>query len=142
MYELGILNMSLVKIDEVYPDYTEYFDGHDIKTFDVYAADDKVGSVKNVLVDEDDGRFRYFIIDTGFWVFGKNILLPVGLAQIDYANKCVFVPKLTKKQVEDLPEFNENLAITDDYEERVRGVYHPFMTTATPCLFHYDPAFY
>ncbi|MFM2064067.1 MAG: hypothetical protein RLZZ507_3738 [Cyanobacteriota bacterium] len=142
--ELGICNMALYKLDEFYPDYkAEDFDGYDIKTFDVYAVDDKVGSVQNVLVDEDDGRFRYFIIDTGFWVFGKKVLLPVGLAEIDYENRRVLVPRLTKGQVEDLPEFSEDLAIDDEYEERVRGVYRPSLaTTATPSTFDYDPATY
>ncbi|MES1026398.1 hypothetical protein ABN584_26215 [Gloeocapsa sp. BRSZ] len=36
--------------------------------------------------------------------------------------------QLTKQQVEDLPEFSEDLAIDNDYEERIRGIYRPFMT--------------
>lgn len=120
--------MTLYKLDEYYPDYqNDVFDGYDIKSFDVYAQDDKVGSVKNMMVD-DDGKFRYFIVDTGFWIFGKNVLLPVGMANIDYEDKRVYAPQLTKQQVEDLPEFSEDMAIDNDYEERVRGVYRPFMT--------------
>jgi len=126
-------NMALYKLDETY--YSNYqndiFDGYDIKKFDVYALDDKVGSVTNVMVDEE-GRFRYFIVDTGFWIFGKNVLLPVGMARIDYDDKRVYVPRLTKQQVEDLPEFTEDLAIDRDYEERVRGVYRPLVATPTP----------
>jgi len=128
--------MALYKLDEYKPNYAqEIFGGHDIKNFDVYADDDRVGSVKNILVDEDDGRFRYFIIDTGFWVFGKNVLLPVGLARLDYKNQHLFVPKLTKEQVENLPEFTEDLAIDNDYEERVRGVYRPLVPLASPGMF-------
>ncbi|WNN89426.1 PRC-barrel domain-containing protein [Gloeocapsopsis dulcis] len=56
-------NMALYKLDEYYPDYqNDIFDGYDIKSFDVYAQDDKVGSVKNIMVDED-GNFRYFIVE-------------------------------------------------------------------------------
>lgn len=123
--------MTLYKLDEHYPDYQDdIFDGYDIKSFDVYAQDDKVGSVKNMMVDED-GSLRYFIVDTGFWIFGKNVLLPVGMANIDYEDKRVHAPQLTKQQVEDLPEFSEELAIDSDYEERVRGVYRPSMTMPT-----------
>lgn len=123
--------MALYKLDEYDPNYqNDIFDGHDIKSFDVYAQDNKVGSVKNMMVDED-GSFRYFIVDTGFWIFGKNVLLPVDMANIDYDNKRVYVPQLTKQQVEDLPEFTEDLAIDRDYEERVRGVYRPYMTMPT-----------
>ncbi|WP_315787962.1 PRC-barrel domain-containing protein [Fischerella sp. JS2] len=123
--------MVLYKLDEYYPNYqNEIFDGYNIKNFDVYAQDNKVGSVTNMMID-DEGYFRYFIVDTGFWVFGKKILLPVGMARINYEDKRVYVPVLTKQQVEDLPEFTEDLATDKDYEERVRGVYRPYMTTPT-----------
>lgn len=53
--------MVLYKLNEYHPNYQdEIFDGYDIKNFDVYAQDDKVGSVKNMMVDED-GNFLYFI---------------------------------------------------------------------------------
>lgn len=128
--------MALYKLDEYNPNYAqEFFGGNDIKNFDVYADDDRVGSVENILVDEDDGRFRYFIIDTGFWVFGKKVLLPVGLARLNYEKQHLFVPGLTKEQVENLPEFTQGLAIDHDYEERVRGVYRPIVPLAMPGMF-------
>ncbi|MDV2994151.1 MAG: hypothetical protein N4J56_003805 [Chroococcidiopsis sp. SAG 2025] len=40
----------------------------------------------------------------------------------------MYAPQLTKQQVEDLPEFSEDMAIDNDYEEQVRGVYRPYMT--------------
>ena len=67
--------MALYKIEEFYPNYREeLFDGDDIKGLDVYAGKtrDKIGSIETALVDEE-GRFRYFVIDTGFWIFGKKI---------------------------------------------------------------------
>lgn len=143
--------MVLYKLDECNPNYTdEIFDGNDIKNFDVYADDNRVGTVVNILVDENDGRFRYFIIDTGFWIFGKQVLLPVGLARLDYDNKHLFVSKLTKEQVKKLPQFSEDLAIDNDYEEQVRGVYRPLVPSlmpgmlGTPALYNYtmEPYFY
>jgi len=124
-------NMALYKLDEYDPNYQEAFDGNDIMDFDVYGqGNDKVGSVKNILVDED-GYLRYFIVDTGFWVFGKKVLLPVGMARIDFDDKRVYAQGLIKQQVEDLPEFTEDLAIDRDYEERVRGVYRPSVAAST-----------
>jgi len=84
-----------------------------------------------MLVDETDGRFRYFIIDTGFWVSVRKYCSLVGLARIDYDDKHVYAERLTKEQVQDLPEFSEDLAINNDYEERVRGVYRPLVATST-----------
>ncbi|WP_026734857.1 PRC-barrel domain-containing protein [Fischerella sp. PCC 9605] len=124
--------MALVKLDTYYPNYKDVLDNIDIKNFDVYGSnDEKVGSVQNILVDEDTGRFRYLIIDTGFWVFGKKVLLPIGIASIDESQRRVTIPGLTKQQVEDLPEFTEDLAIDRDYEESVRSIYRPSISTST-----------
>ncbi len=118
--------MSLCKLDKYYPNYRdETLACFDIKDFDVYAQDELIGYVTDILVDENNGHFRYFVIDTGFWVFILKVLLPVGLAVVDYTHKRLFVPGLTQEQVNNLPEFKEGLAIDNDYEERVRDVYRP-----------------
>ena len=116
--------MALVKIADLYPNYKEdLFGGSDIKNFSVYDyANDKIGSVYDIIVDET-GRFRYLVIDTGFWIFGKKVLLPVGRASIDYSDKRVYASGLTKEQAENLPEYDENMTIDYDYEEKVRMVY-------------------
>jgi len=123
--------MALTKLETYYPDYKDHNNGDDIKSLDVYAQNDKVGSVKDVLVDERDGKFRYLVVDTGFWVLGKKVLLPIGLAQVDYSQRRVNVSGLTKEQVENLPEFTDELKIDQDYEENVRGVYRPMATGST-----------
>lgn len=49
--------MVLYKLDEYYPNYqNDIFDGYDIKSFDVYAQDEKVGSVGMANIDYDDKR--------------------------------------------------------------------------------------
>jgi uncharacterized protein (TIGR02271 family) len=124
--------MALVKISEFYPNYRdELFDGEDIKGLDVYASDgDKIGSVHDILVD-DNGKFRYFVVDTGFWIFGKKVLLPMGRIQIDDKARKIYAVGLTKEQAENLPEFNDLEPIDYDYEDRVRNVYRTPTTTAT-----------
>lgn len=117
--------MALYKLHDFDPSYTDTLEGDDIKGFDVYAdvGDEKLGKVYDVLVDED-GTFRYLILDMGFWVFGKKVLLPIGQARMEYANKRVYA-KLSKQQAESLPEFTDDLKIDYDYEENVRDVYRP-----------------
>lgn len=119
--------MPLVKLQDFYPNYREKgLDADQIKNFDVYAQnDDKVGSIEYILIDDQDGKFRYFVVDTGFWVFGKKVLLPVGLATVSYSDRRVYVKNLTKQQVEDLPNFEDLEKVDYDYEEQVRGTYRP-----------------
>ena len=116
--------MALAKIADLYPNYKEeIFGGQDIKSFSVYDyTNDKIGSVYDVIVDES-GRFRYLVIDTGFWIFGKKVLLPVGRASVDYAQERVYAKGFTKEQAESLPEYDDDMTIDYDYEERVRGTY-------------------
>lgn len=118
--------MVLYKLEEFAPNHQNLFGSDDIKGCDVYADrnDEKIGTVKNILVDEG-GRFRYLVVDIGFWVFGKQVLLPIGRSRIAPESRRIHAVGLTKEQVENLPEFNDSLKIDYDYEEQVRGIYRP-----------------
>ncbi|MGH1396395.1 MAG: DUF2382 domain-containing protein [Trichormus sp.] len=119
--------MALYKLDEFATSYgNAEFDNYDINDFDVYSDinNERVGTVKQILVD-DAGRFRYLVVDTGFWFFGRQVLLPIGRSRIDYNNRRVYAIGLTQEQVENLPDFNNLEEIDYDYEEQVRGVYRP-----------------
>ncbi len=135
--------MPLQKIADFDPNYHQSFEGDDIKGLGVYTdgTDEKVGTVSDVLVDEQ-GHFRYIVVDLGFWIFGKKVLLPVGRSRIDYNTKRVYVVGLTRSQAEQLPEYNERVAPDREYEERVRGVYRtPVSNTtaaATPATYNPD----
>lgn len=122
--------MALYKISDFDTDYRDTFQGNDIKGMGVYteASADKVGTVNDILVDEE-GRFRYLVVDLGFWIFGKKVLLPVGRSRIDYNTDRVYAVGMTREQADNLPEFNEQ-TLDYDYEERVRGVYRTPTTAA------------
>ena len=122
--------MTLLKVADAYPNYKqEIFGGDDIKGYDAYTdRDEKFGSIYDALVDEA-GRFRYLVIDTGFWIFGKKVLVPIGRVKMDYDRHRVYVTGLSKAQAENLPEYNDGMTVDYDYEERVRNIYRP--TTAT-----------
>jgi uncharacterized protein (TIGR02271 family) len=94
------------------------------------STDDKIGTVSDVLVDEE-GHFRYLVVDLGFWIFGKKVLLPIGRSRIDYNTDRVYAIGMTREQAEALPEFNEATRTDYDYEERVRGVYRTPSTGAS-----------
>jgi uncharacterized protein (TIGR02271 family) len=130
--------MALYKLHDFDPNYQDTFEGNDIKGLGVYTegSDEKIGTVNDVLVD-DEGHFRYLVVDLGFWIFGKKVLLPVGRTRIDYGRDRVYAVGMTREQAEDLPEFDERRLEYDD-EERVRDVYRnprystSAVDTATP----------
>lgn len=122
--------MALYRIKDFDPNYRDHFDGHDVKDLDLYSGRERIGSVDDVLVD-DEGRFRYLIVNTGAWIFGKKVLLPIGRARIDYNERRVYADNLSREQVESLPEFTNDMMADYDYEERVRGVYRQPGTVGT-----------
>lgn len=119
--------MALVSLKETYPDYRNTFSDPSLSHLDDYSVyadgDDKVGTVEDGLFDSTTGQFRYLIVDTGVWIFGKKVLLPIGRAQFDNSQKRVYVSGLTKEQVENLPKYDGTNNVDYDYEENVRGVY-------------------
>lgn len=119
--------MALLKIKDFDPNYQEIFGGYDIKGLDVYSelGNEKIGHVEDLMVDEQ-GHFRYFVVDLGFWAIGKKVLLPIERSHADTEGKHLYVIGLTKEQVEELPEFSEKLKINDDRKESIRdSIQHP-----------------
>jgi uncharacterized protein (TIGR02271 family) len=121
--------MPLRKIKDFDPNYRDHFENKDIQGFDLYSGNEKIGFVDHILVD-DDGNFRYLVINTGVWVLGKQVLLPIGRSRIDYNDGRVYVDGLSRAQVESLPAYNENMAVDYDHEEQVRRVYRPTVSTS------------
>ncbi|MBW4565486.1 MAG: DUF2382 domain-containing protein [Mojavia pulchra JT2-VF2] len=115
--------MPLYKLEDFEPNYREVFGGDDVKSLDLYTQGGvRVGSVADALVDQE-GRFRYLVIDSSLDSSSKKILLPIGLAHINYQEKRVYVDGLSKQQVESLPEYQESRIVDEDYEENVRNIY-------------------
>ena len=89
---------GLYKLEDFDPDYQDTFQGNDIKGLGVYTetTNEKIGIISDVLVDEE-GHFRYLVVDLGFWIFGKKVLLPVGRSRIDYNADRVYAIGLTRE---------------------------------------------
>lgn len=121
--------MTLVKLDHYYPDFKDKgLANYDMTNYEVIArGDEKVGSVNSILLDDDTRKIRYLVVDTGFWFFGKKVLLPIALGFIAYMDRHVYVQGLTKEQVEALPEYSEDITINSEYEEKIRQVLRPLV---------------
>ncbi|GAA4183264.1 hypothetical protein GCM10022252_10430 [Streptosporangium oxazolinicum] len=94
----------------------------DLVGFDVEATDGKIGSV-----DEDSNAVgeSYIVVDTGFWIFGKKVVLPAGtITEIDPQERKVHIAR-TKEEIKNAPEFDEATYKEPDYRDRLGGYYGP-----------------
>ena len=124
--------MALLKVKDFDPDYADSFGGEDIKGYDVYTqgTQEKIGTVDDILVDENTGEFRYLVVALGIGTIGKKVLLPVGRSQMKPNEDRVYA-SLTKEQANNLPVLEEEATVDHDYEERLRGAYRPTATASS-----------
>jgi hypothetical protein len=94
----------------------EFFD------YTIRAQDGEIGSVHDILFDDEVWKLRYFVVDTGGWLFGRKVLVPpYAVLEPDRVAKALPV-ELTKEQVKDSPDVAVDPPLTREQEI----VYHDY----------------
>ncbi|MEV6261483.1 PRC-barrel domain-containing protein [Streptomyces sp. NPDC051784] len=98
--------------------------GADLTGYKVEATDGTIGKVDK---HSDEVGSAYLVVDTGVWIFGKDVLLPAGTVKaIDLESHTVHVD-LTKAQIKDSPEFDKHKHADDPgYHAQVGGYYDSY----------------
>ncbi|WP_327417993.1 PRC-barrel domain containing protein [Streptomyces sp. NBC_01233] len=96
--------------------------GADLAGYKVEAIDGDIGRVDKHSYEVGDA---YRVVDTGVWIFGKEVLLPAStVIRIDAAEKKVYVNG-TKEQIKNAPEFHRDKHLGDvDYREALGAYYY------------------
>jgi hypothetical protein len=72
----------------------------------VQAADDDVGHVEDLLVDERTWAIRYLVVDTRNWLPGRNVVIaPSWITSVSWEDSKVHVD-LSRSEVEGAPEYD------------------------------------
>lgn len=102
----------------VYPDPS--WSSMDLGRFSVEATDGSIGKVDEATHEIGSG---YLIVDTGPWIFGKMVMLPVGvISRIVPEEERIWV-NLTKEEIKNAPEFNESMLRDETYRGQI-GTYY------------------
>ena len=94
----------------------------DIRGWEVRGSDgDKIGKVKDLLVDPTQMRARYLDVELGGGLFGsgRRVLLPVGQARLADDDDAVLL-QMSAAQLKDLPEYDGS-TVSRDYETSLRS---------------------
>ncbi|MEU3059638.1 PRC-barrel domain containing protein [Streptomyces subrutilus] len=95
--------------------------GVDLTGFKVEATDGGIGKVDAHSDEVDDA---YLVVDTGGWIFGKEVLLPADtVVSIDPEEEKVFLD-LTRGQVKDAPEFRRDEHLDHPGYHRELGLHY------------------
>ncbi|MFE5593596.1 PRC-barrel domain-containing protein [Streptomyces sp. NPDC056549] len=95
--------------------------GTDLTGWRVEASDGHIGKVDKHSDEVDDA---YLVVDTGVWIFGKEVLIPASaVTRIDLVEHIIHLG-LTKEQVKAAPEFVSDKHLADlQYREEVSRHY-------------------
>ncbi|MEV4491374.1 PRC-barrel domain-containing protein [Micromonospora coxensis] len=92
----------------------------DLVGYRVEATDGRIGSIDEASEDADA---RYLVVDTGPWIFGRRVLLPVGTVErVDHGARVVHVDR-TRDQVKQSPAFDPDDFGDPEYRQQVGSYY-------------------
>jgi len=95
--------------------------------FHIHATDGEIGHVEEFLVDENSWSVKYLVVDTGNWIGGRSVLISSAVVErIDSDEEKVHVA-MTKDQIKDSPEFDENTYRDQSYRNSVGDYYSPMV---------------
>lgn len=95
-----------------------------ITGYNILGTDDGIGHVEDFLFDDKDWAIRYLLVDTrNWWPGGKKVL--VGSRWIDHINwiDSKVQVGLTRDQVKNSPEYDEEHPLDRDYEASLHTHY-------------------
>ncbi|WP_216324764.1 PRC and DUF2382 domain-containing protein [Deinococcus aestuarii] len=80
-----------------------------------YAGGSQIGTVRDVLVDDDYGKIRYLLVDDDNGSLNGALIVPIGYARIE--NDGVYFDSMTGTQLSSLHRYDENEEYVFDVEE-------------------------
>lgn len=122
--------MTIERIWSYAPD-SGHVEGQELTGYTVAATDGTVGHVDR---QADHFGMRHLVVDTGVWVFGRSVLVPVGvMTTVDAASRTIAL-SCTRGEVKAAPRFHTDSETMDRaYLASVGEYYHrlPPRETAT-----------
>ena len=94
-----------------------------MKGFVVRAADGDLGTVDQLYFDDETWAIRYFTVETGGWLGGRQVLIsPFSVLTTEWHARQLVV-SLTKKQVEESPNIDTHKPVSRQYEAEYLSYY-------------------
>lgn len=105
---------------DIYTYRDQSISGLDLIGYSVEATDGSIGKIDDAT---NDVGGSYIVVDTGPWIFGKHVLLPAGVVdRVDQESETVHVT-LTKEEIKNSPEWDEERGVDDSYRAQVGDYY-------------------
>lgn len=120
---------NLRRMSDIKNDYEVADDHEDVMDWDVVGRDGtKIGEVEDMIVDMQAMKVRYLEVELGDDLPGvqddQRVLVPIGMAELDYSNKNVLVSNMDSTMVTSFPAYRGE-PITREYENSLMSSFSP-----------------
>ena len=95
-----------------------------LKIFKITATDGSIGTVTDFLFDDESWTLRWIVVDTGTWLSGRKVLLPVSVLGHPDTSARSFPVRLTMASVKDSPAIDTHKPMSRQHEERMYSYYN------------------
>ena len=89
----------------------------------ILATDGEIGSVRDLIVDDQELKLRYLVIDTGNWLPGKRVVLSTAWISSVVSERETVVMNIEKKRIQEAPGYKPDADFTREYETRLYDYY-------------------
>ncbi len=94
-----------------------------LKGYALSSIDGDIGSVRDVYFDSHEWTVRYLVVNTGTWLFGKEVLIsPQALGRIDVAGETIHVD-LTHEKIKHAPDIDTQRPVSRQQETAYYNYY-------------------
>jgi uncharacterized protein YrrD len=94
-----------------------------LKGFAVAASDGEIGTVDDVLFDDQSWKVRWLVVDTGQWLPGRKVLVHASAVGEPDPVRQVLPVSLTKAEVEASPDFAQHQPVSRQMEAHLYDYY-------------------
>jgi sporulation protein YlmC with PRC-barrel domain len=95
----------------------------------IEAQDGAIGKVKDLLFDDDTWRVKWLVVDTGNWLPGRQVLVPVATVGKPHAHNSSINVDLSMNKIENSPGLGFDQPVSRQAEATMFGYYglDPFL---------------
>jgi hypothetical protein len=112
------------------------WDASAINGYAIEASDGRLGTVSDLLFEDVGWIVRWLVVDTGNWLPGRKVLLP--LSALGHPDRALrhFPIKLTMQQVKDSPDVDMDLPVSRQIEAQVHDYFgwDPYWSGSFPAM--------
>ena len=99
------------------------WDASALDGYDIEASDGRIGSVSDFLFEDTSWKVRWLVVDTGGWLSGRKVLLPLSALEKPDPSLRQLPVKLTMQRVKDSPDIDTDRPVSRQHETHIYGHY-------------------